>query len=1025
MRCLVPLSLCVVMHAACAGDTSVDPRVDAIYLALGQGDMTRAADRSATLLAQVPDGDSLRGQVLQARLDVLQQRHELDKPDGQALRDAVQRFSARTPPTHVLSDHLDLAVALDGPDAQAALTLARKLLAAPGQLTPEDSAELRAAEARAAALVNGQLDQARGAAELALQAWHTQPGLRARGHEVALYFVIAGVYDYSGSKADALAQYELGSKLAIASFGEDSLARMRIDTSRAGTLAQMGRNREALAVREAVFAATRKRFGDHSIEAAKSEAMIGAGLQEIGDYPSARQRYEHAESIVATLPNATAQERGIIAANYGNLLQEMGQEDAALVHYREALADWGDNEQTTHARAVVFANIGNTEFRLAHYDAAIADFRQALALREKSDGKDSPGLSYSLEGLGSSALALGHDADAEGFYRRAIEVRGRSLAPDHPTMAPLTFGLALAYWGQGRTDEAFKYARLTAEHQQNMLATFAADFAERQSVAYRDLLMPATPLAVTLAGKRGDAASIDVAWHLVMIERGLVARAEAHRLAAARCAHDPVLAASWEAWRRANTALGEAWLSSGVTAEHMAQLRADAESAERGLWEHAGRAPVDGGSTSAIADIARALPADGTLIAFTEGVADNSARLLAAGEKQAPEDWYAFTLDPGGQPHLRRVGAVEALTAQSRAWYAGLRDPASDTTQLRRNGLALRRELLDPFIAGDARRSLFVVPEGELFRVSFAALPANRGGYLIETGTRVHTLAHESDLLLPAPSVAAGSAVLAGAPDFPQIASVAGTAERQLCLRAARQGFAAIPNAARELDDLQSLLSMSSMSREAIPVESTKPHVQLFTGAAATKENVLAALSGANVIHLATHGFSLDESCAQAGTARGVTLSGAVSVDPASLSNTSALSGLAFSGASVAESGNPVGVLTAGEIATLDLSLADWIALSACDSGLGPIGRNEGVFGMRRALRLAGARTVVMSLWQVDDAATADLMQSLYRARFVQHDDVPESMAVAMQSVLKARRAAGQSDHPYYWAAFIGEGGWR
>jgi len=107
------------------------------------------------------------------------------------------------------------------------------------------------------------------------------------------------------------------------------------------------------------------------------------------------------------------------------------------------------------------------------------------------------------------------------------------------------------------------------------------------------------------------------------------------------------------------------------------------------------------------------------------------------------------------------------------------------------------------------------------------------------------------------------------------------------------------------------------------------------------------------------------------------------------------------------------------------LSHADWVALSACDSGLGPIGRNEGVFGMRRALRLAGARTVVMSLWQVDDAATADLMQELYRARFVDHRDVPEAMTTAMLATLKARRAAGLSDHPYYWAAFISEGGWR
>lgn len=1016
MRCLVMLLLCVLLQAAWAADAPVDPRVDAVYLALGQGDMARAADLSAALLAQVSDSDRQRGAVLQARIDVLAQRTELDKPEGLALREAVQRFSKASPLRQSLSDRLELANSLAANDAQATLALVQTLLAAPRQKSLEDIAELRSAEARAAALANGKLEQARTAAGLALQAWRTQPGLRARGHEVALYYVIASVYEYTGSSSQALAQFEQGSRIAVASFGADSLARIRIDTSLAGVLVDLGRNSEALALREKVLTATRHRFGDSSIQAAKAEAMIGAGLQEIGDYPSARQRYEHAEAIVAVLPQASAQERGVIATNYGNLLQEMGEEDAALAHYRQALAAWGDGEQTTHARAVVFANIGNTEFRLKHYDEAIADFQRALALRESSDGKDSPGLSYALEGLGSSALALGHNADAEGYYRRAIEVRGRSLAPDHPTLAPLTFGLALAFWGQGRIDEAFKYARLTAEHQHSLLATFASDFAERQSVAYRDLLMPATALVVTLAGRRGDAASIDLAWHLVMVERGLVARSEAERLAAARSAHDPVLAAAWEAWRHANTALGEAWLSTSTTTERMAQLRAEAESAERGLWERAGHHPLDdAGKTVEIADFARALPADGMLIAFTEGVADNSARLLAAGEKEAPEDWYAFTLAAGGTPRLQRVGDAAALSAQSRAWYADLRDPGSDTAQLRRNGLALRSVLLDPFVSGDAKRSLFVVPEGELFRVSFAALPAGATGYLIESGTRVHTLAHESDLLLPAPSAAARTALLAGAPDFPQIASVSASAERQVCLRASRQGFAAIPNAARELGDLQTLLAANS----------TKQQVQLLSGATATKENVLAALAGANVIHLATHGFSLDESCAEDRTVRGVTLNGTAAVATASLSSNSALSGLAFTGASVAQARDPVGVLSAGEIAAQDLSHADWVALSACDSGLGPIGRNEGVFGMRRALRLAGARTVVMSLWQVDDAATADLMQSLYRARFVDHDDVPASMALAMQSVLNARRAAGQSDHPYYWAAFIGEGGWR
>ena len=324
----------------------------------------------------------------------------------------------------------------------------------------------------------------------------------------------------------------------------------------------------------------------------------------------------------------------------------------------------------------------------------------------------------------------------------------------------------------------------------------------------------------------------------------------------------------------------------------------------------------------------------------------------------------------------------------------------------------MRRALLDPFVDASAPQHLFVVPEGELFRVSFAALPLDKGGYLVEGDTRVHTLDHEADLTLAPPSGSAAT-LLAGAPNFPQLEKPADGASRALCLRASRQGFAAIPNAARELDELQSVLAHAADA----------PKVHVVAGAEATKENVLAALPQANVIHIATHGFSLDGSCAEAGAARGVSVE--ASEDANSVSNSAAISGLAFSGADVAQGHDPVGVLSAGELGTLDLSHADWVALSACDSGLGPIGRNEGVFGMRRALRVAGARTVVMSLWQVDDAATADLMHVLYTERFVQHRDVPGALTLAMRSVLAARRAAGQSDHPYYWAAFIGEGGWR
>jgi len=284
----------------------------------------------------------------------------------------------------------------------------------------------------------------------------------------------------------------------------------------------------------------------------------------------------------------------------------------------------------------------------------------------------------------------------------------------------------------------------------------------------------------------------------------------------------------------------------------------------------------------------------------------------------------------------------------------------------------------------------------------------------------VQTLAHESELRMPASPPHAIKALLAGAPEFgapsrtpgQKVEKATGVAARQLCTSVAEHGFPAIPGAARELDGLRDLLHGTL---------GAKGNIQVIDGSQATKENVLAALDGVDIVHIATHGFSFDESCGS-GSARGMTVD-RTRVGPGPVAQP--LSGLAFAGADVSGGHAPIGVLSAGEISAADLSHAEWVVLSACDSGLGPIGHNEGVFGMRRALRLAGARTVVMSLWEADDATTADLMQALYRARFAERRNVPDAMAQAMRATIAARRSAHESTHPYYWAAFIGEGGWR
>ena len=109
----------------------------------------------------------------------------------------------------------------------------------------------------------------------------------------------------------------------------------------------------------------------------------------------------------------------------------------------------------------------------------------------------------------------------------------------------------------------------------------------------------------------------------------------------------------------------------------------------------------------------------------------------------------------------------------------------------------------------------------------------------------------------------------------------------------------------------------------------------------------------------------------------------------------------------------------------LNLQGTDWAVLSACDTGVGEIKAGEGVFGLRRAFQVACYRTVIMSLWSVDDQATRAWMRALYEGRFQRQLSTADAVHQASLTVLRDRRARGQSTHPFFWAAFVAAGDWR
>jgi CHAT domain-containing protein len=319
-------------------------------------------------------------------------------------------------------------------------------------------------------------------------------------------------------------------------------------------------------------------------------------------------------------------------------------------------------------------------------------------------------------------------------------------------------------------------------------------------------------------------------------------------------------------------------------------------------------------------------------------------------------------------------------------------------------GERVRELLWDPLgieIGGDPL--VLIVPAGPIHLVNFSALPLPDGKFLAEADVLIHYLASERDLLAePRPDARPGLLVVGGA-EFARRPRI--NSDPPNATGATRPGNC----------DLQSQLAVPPLPgtlREARRVASQWVRaggrgvaVELSSGDA-TKAAFQLHAAGKTAIHVATHGFFVANDCL---------------TELDDVPSPLRLSGLVF-----ADAGSDVGanILLAEEVAAMDLRDARWVVLSGCDTGVGQIEVDEGILGLRRAFRVAGAGTLVMSLWSVEDRSTEAFMAGLYDARLRDGQSTASAMRAGYRAALAAARRE-RSDHPRYWAPFIASGDWR
>lgn len=399
-----------------------------------------------------------------------------------------------------------------------------------------------------------------------------------------------------------------------------------------------------------------------------------------------------------------------------------------------------------------------------------------------------------------------------------------------------------------------------------------------------------------------------------------------------------------------------------------------------------------------LAPVQKRIPADARLVEIVNYQTFDGSMFFGDRKKQIPRKYAAFVVGTSGDPIGIDLGPADAIDKAVEAFRKALADPKNNkVVDLGKALDDLTMAKIIPKLGGAT--SVLIAPDGALAVVPFSALVDKQGKFLIEKYTFTYLTSGRDLLRVQARTKAAGGGVIFADPSFDGDKAPAKGNNR----------------GARSMD-LASLSwpQLPGTGQEADAVEKAMSGLKVYRGLQATEGNVK-ALHAPKILHLATHGFFLPDEAPPVKQAPG----GGQAAPPAAPPQENPLlrSGLALAGANKLESGSDDGILTALEASSLDLEGTKLVVLSACETGVGKVTNGDGVYGLRRALVIAGAQTLVMSLWQVDDQATKDLMAGYYG--FLKQGRGKSS---GLRDIQLQMLAKDEYKHPFFWASFLPAG---
>jgi CHAT domain-containing protein/Flp pilus assembly protein TadD len=833
-------------------------------------------------------------------------------------------------------------------------------------------------------------------------------------------------------------------------------------------------------------------LGKNHLEYATSLNNLAVTCRTMGDFSSAEPLFREALEVCQKAVGEQHAEYANCLSNLGLLYESMGDTAKAEPLYRQSL---GIRKTVLGSRhpdyAISLNNLAQICNLTGNSEEAEPLFLEALAINKETLGEKHPDYAISINNLAQLYNVKGDLAKAEALFRQALEIKRASLGESHPAYATGLNNLAMLYETQGDGQRAESLYRQALDIYRASLGDMHPQFAmELENLARiaetRGQYAVAEPLvlqsvvitrknvelAATVQSERQQFSMIkDNRSSLnLYVSLAVLAKSNSNEV------YQEVLLAKGSVWRRQQkirAIQGDPQLISlfsdlqSVATQRAQEMLADPDPSHLIAWRQridqlakrqeelelnlSMRSEAYGVAQEAVKvdELRVSLPVGHALVDFWE-----YSQLIPPPEGQRTPAQFerqiaAFILRPD-DPHVTLIslGAVEPLREAIEHW----RRSYGQSNESAQAAKLLRERLWAPVEERLAGVSVVLVsPDGVLGRFPLLALPGEKpGSYLLE---------ERSIAIVPVPQ-AIVHLLNNKATDHPEVAGnllVLGdvnyddsktTVEPSVPKKKFGRDLAAVRGSDWKgfspLDATRGeLATIDKLYRDSYGVAG----ITLLEKSDATEARFREEAPRHKYLHIATHGFFAPESLRSAlseatnqRSGSGVPAGGFVGYPPG------LLSGLAMAGANQPVGRNQDdGILTAMEVEHLDLRGVQLVVLSACETGLGEVAGGEGLLGMQRAFQVAGAETVVASLWKVPDDATRSLMERFYKnllgTKAKKGMPTLEALREAQLWMLKEGQvrglvridangqpqapAEGTRTSPFYWAAFVVSGDWR